>query len=97
MSAINWTNVTTFEGFLRAGNTATDGVFWTAMLFMLWIIMGMSLIGFGFEVAVMGASFFALILGILLMFLGLTSGWVVGIFVAILLLMFLYVVLSRKD
>lgn len=96
MTAINWTNVTTFEGFLGTANTTTQGWFWTGMAWMMFIIILITFLGFGFEVAILAAAFITLLASILLLYMGLISAWTVGTFVGIILSMFLYLIWSSN-
>lgn len=98
MTSVNWTNVTTFNDILVGANTTTNGFFWTAMLWFIFIIVMISLIGFGFEVALLGASFVALISGIMLLYLGLVNfGLSLGIFIGIILLTFFWIAYSNRE
>jgi hypothetical protein len=97
MVAINWSNVTDLGQMPSLANTASDGLFWVGMLHMLWIILLLVLIGYGFEVALMVASFLSLILALVLVYSG-AIGWAyVAEFVGILLFMFLYIIWSGKK
>jgi hypothetical protein len=91
---LNWTNVTSLGDVPRMANDASGGSFWTAMLYMIWIILIMLFISFGLEVALIAASFIALIIGVLLVYGGLVAWQYMLTFVGVLLLMFLYVTWS---
>ena len=95
MSA-NWTNVTTVGSFLGVANTNTGGWFWTGMIWLVFIIVLMTLLSFGFEVAILAAAFITLIAGLMLLYLDLISLWTVGTFVGIILSMFLYLIWSSS-
>jgi len=97
MSRVNFTGVNSTESFLDLANQTTEGWFWTSAVWFFFLIVLLSLLGFGFEAAILGASFLALIIAILLVYMGLVSMWTAGIFVGIILLMFLYIAFSRKD
>ena len=68
----NWSNIEDFEGLLLEANTY--GEFWGAMFFMLWAIIVITFIPFGFPVALLGGSFAALLIGIFLVYMQLI-GW----------------------
>jgi len=68
---VNWTNVTDFQGILVAGNSAND-FFWTAMYFMMLIIVFSSLVVLqGFQVGLVVTGFIGIISGLLLVYLDL--------------------------
>ena len=95
---VNWTNVTDFGQLPSVANTASGGVFWAGMLEMVWIILILVLIGYGFEVAFVTATFLALIISFFLVYAELVSWGFIVQFAGILLFMFLYIVWSgRKD
>jgi hypothetical protein len=95
---VNWTNVTDFGQLPSVANTASGGVFWVGMLEMVWIVLILVLIGYGFEVAITVASFLALIISFFLVYAGLVSWGFIVQFAGILLFMFLYIIWSgRKD
>ena len=97
MAAINWTNVTDFGQIPGLANTATSGTFWAATLYMLWIIMLLLMIGWGFEVSILVSSFIALIIAILLVYSELIAWYHVVTFTGIILFMFLYIIWSGSK
>lgn len=90
MAAINWSNVTDFAQFPALANQASDGGFWVGMYLMIWVILLLVSIGFGWEIAILVSSFGALVLGLLLTYAGLVNWYYVTIFPAIIILMILY-------
>jgi len=95
---VNWTNVTDFGQLPSLANTASGGSFWTGFLEMIWIILILVLIGYGFEVAIVVASFLALLMAFFMVYADLVSWALIGQFAGILLFMFLYIIWSgRKD
>lgn len=97
MTGVNWTNVTDFQGLLASANTTTSGWFWTGAVFMIFVIVLISIVTFGFEVAVLSAAFISILLSILLLYMGLVPLWVVGVFVGLALTMFLYLIWSTSQ
>jgi len=97
MTAVNWSNVTDLGQIPAAANTASNGTFWVAMLYMLWIVLIFMFIGFGWEVAILSSSFLALVLGLLLVYTGLISFQTVLVFVGVILFMFLYIIWTSKK
>jgi hypothetical protein len=97
MPSANWTNISGGGEILAAANTTTGGWFWTAMLLMIYAILFITMLGFGFEVAVLAASFAGLLLGILLTYMGLVSWTWSVMFAGVLIIMFIYIMWGRKD
>jgi len=97
MVIINWTNVTDFGDIPALANTATGGSFWVGILFMMWLILMILMSFFGFEVAIVTASFLALIMGLVLVYAGLVAWAWLMVFVGILLFMFLYIIWSTQK
>jgi len=97
MSSVNWSNVTDLAQLPAQANNVSGGSFWTGMLYMMWIILIFMMIGYGFEVAIITASFLALILGIMLVYSGLVAWQWVLTFVGVLLSMFLYIMWSSSK
>jgi len=98
MTAIpNWSGVDTPSEFLAMPNASTSGYFWAGMDLMVFLIIFITLSsGFGWEVGLLSAGFVGLLMSIFLAYLNLVSFWVVGIFVGLLLLMFVYIIWSSK-
>jgi hypothetical protein len=95
---VNWTNVTNFGQLPSVANEAGGGIFWVGMLQMIWIVLTMTLIGYGFEVALLVSSFLSLIVAFFLVYANLVSWGYVVQFAGILFFMFLYIIWSgRKD
>lgn len=80
-----------------AANSTTGGSFWVGMLYMVWIILLLLTISYGFEVAILVSSFVALILGLLLVYAGLVAWQWVVTFAGILIVMFLYIIWSGNK
>jgi|19_taG_2_1085344.scaffolds.fasta_scaffold18870_3 hypothetical protein len=97
MAAINWSNITDFAQIPGAANTATSGSFWSSTFYMLWVILIMLLVGYGFEVAIVVSSFIMMILGTLLVYAGLMAWEHLVSVVALLLFMFLYIIWSSPK
>jgi hypothetical protein len=96
MTEVNWTNFTDFGDLPSLANTASNGIFWSGMLYMLWIIILLILIAYGFEVALMVSSFIALIIGLLLVYSDLIAWYHCITFVGIILFVVLYNSWGRK-
>lgn len=91
MSGANWSNFTDFTQLPQKANEASSSSFWPGMLMMIWVVLFLLLIGFGFEVALMVASFIALIAAILLAYAGLVAWYYIAMFAAIIVFEFIYV------
>ncbi len=97
MVSVNWTNMTSLGGLPAAANTVTGGSFWTTILFMLFVIVLLVTLSWGFETALIISSFIGLALGILLLYAGLVAWQWVAVFAAILLFTFIYVGWTSKQ
>ena len=71
MTAVNWTNITDLAQLPSEANNVSGGMFWSSMLYMLWIILMLITVSYGFEIAILSSSFLALVLAILLVYAGL--------------------------
>lgn len=92
----NWTNITDAGSFIAIPNANTGGWFWTAMLWMIYAILMISMLPFGFEAAILGSSFACLMIGILLAYMGL-AGWTwVVMFAGIIVGTFLWIMYNQK-
>ena len=94
---INWTNMTDFGSLPSLANDASGGTFWVGMLQMIWIILILLLIGYGFEIAIVTASFLALIIAFFLVYADLVAWGYLVQFAGILLFMFLYIIWSGSK
>lgn len=97
MAQINWTNVTDLGQLPGQANVASDGTFWVGMFYMMWLILMLIFIYWGFEVAVVVASFIMLVLGLLAVYAGLFAWTHLLSIVGVLLFMFLYIIWSSAK
>lgn len=95
---INWTNVTDFNEIPGLANTATDGVFWTGMLYMFYIVMIMvtSVTTKSFIQALLISSFSCLIIGMFLVYAGLVNFIYLLSFFGVMLLCIIYLGWKEK-
>lgn len=96
MSVVNWTNVTDFAQIPGLANTASTNTFWIGMLHMIFIILLLVMIGYGFEVAITTAAFLSLIIAFFLVYSNLIAWGYIVEFAGILLFIFLYITWSSK-
>ena len=97
MASVNWTNVTDLAQLPQEANNASGGSFWVGMFYMLWIILIFLFIGFGFEVAMVVASFLMIVIGLLLVYGDLMAWQHLLTVIGVLLFMFLYIIWSSKK
>jgi hypothetical protein len=90
MAYINWSNITGLEQIPAQANVVVPG-FWTAMLYMIFIILVILTIFYGLETSLLISSFLCMILGIFLVYAGLMSWTYLMVFPAIILFMFMYI------
>jgi hypothetical protein len=90
---INWSSISTIGGILGAANTNTGGWFWAGMLYMIYFVLMILFINWGFETALMVSAFISLTIGISLLYLGLVSlSWGILPFIGIILFTIIYIV-----
>ena len=89
-------NATNLKDLLAIPNATTGGFFWVGMLFMMWGIIVMTLLNFGFEAAMLTASFVILIAGLFLVYLELVSWTWLMTFLGIILFMIFYMVWQKN-
>ena len=94
---VNWTNITTWTGILQGANINSGSWFWTLIMYSLFIIWLLIFSGWGFEVALMSASFVALVFGLFLVYADLVAFRWVMTFVGIILFQFLYIAWTSKK
>jgi len=94
--AINWSNVTDAGTFASLPNQTTGGWFWTAMLWMIYAILLISMLPMGFEAAILGSAFACLMIGIILVYLSLVSWTWVVMFAGIIIAMFIWIMYEQR-
>jgi len=95
--SINWSDVTTVGDFANLPNqNVGENMFWTAMLWMIYAILMISMLPMGFESAVLGASFACLMIGIIMVYLGIASWTWVVMFAGIIIAMFIWIMYSQR-
>lgn len=90
-STVDWSNVTDAASFLGLANDTTGGWFWVNMLAMIWIVLGISLLAFGFYPALLGSSFAILVIGILFVYMGLIGWTWIAAIVGLMVLVFFWI------
>lgn len=94
---INITNSTGFKEILTMPNTITNGWFWSGINLMIFFIAFITIaMGFGWEAGLLVASFLGMIVSLFLLYLGLASLWMVGIYLGFILLMIIYIMWNNK-
>lgn len=90
-------NATSFSDILSLANTTTDGTFWTGMYWLFIMVVFISSMAFGVEIASVMAFFSGFILGIILLYLGLINIVTLGMSEAILLFLVIYLMYSSRT
>lgn len=90
-SIINWSNVSDFGDLPSLANTATGNTFWSGIFVMLWVVLILSLLAFGWETALLAGSFGAMIIGLLLLYTDLIALRYLLMPIGVMLIMFLYI------
>ena len=94
---INWSNVTDLAQIPAQANNATSGSFWSVILYMLFIIITLIMMSYGFEISLLVGSFLSLIIGLLLVYSDLISWYTILPFIAIMVFMFLYMTYQKNK
>ena len=97
MAYTNWSNITDLGQLPAEANNLSGGSFWVSMFYMLWVILMLLFIGWGFEVAILTASFVMLGVGTLAVYAGLFAWQHLITMVGVLLFMFLYIIWSSSK
>ena len=95
--ANNWTNVTDAAGFLQLANNNTNDLFWSGMLVMIWMVLLISMLPFGFGAAILASCFGALMIGIVMAYMGLATWSLVVMFVGGIVGMILWIMYTKKE
>ena len=93
----NWSGVDTPQEFLAMPNSSTGGYFWAGINLMTFLVLFITLsLPFGWEAGMLSAGFISLMMALFLAYLDLVAWWIVGTFIGLLLLMFVYIIWSSK-
>jgi len=96
MTGTNWTNISTFEGLLIEANRSAP--FWTGIMFMLWVVLMITFLPFGTNVALLGSSFLAFVIGLFLVYMDLVAwNWLLVFVGVIILVIIVEALFSKKD
>jgi flagellar biosynthesis protein FliP len=90
-------NMSDFSQLPAMANEATGNSFWASMVWMVFVVLLLLLIGYGFEIALLISSFACLIIAMLLAYSGLVAWANVLIFVGIILIMFIYIMYTSSK
>jgi len=90
-------NVTDLKGMLQVVNSQTGGWGWVGLLGMMFVIIVLNLVGFGFEVSLLTGSFIALISGIFLVYLELMSWKWLLFYLGIILIVIFYITWQNGE
>lgn len=92
----NWTNVTSPEAILHVANANSNNMFFFLMNMLAWFVLLIVLSPFGIEMALLASSFVALVISILLVYMGLVAWYSVLIYVGIIIAVFFYIIYSKN-
>ena len=92
----NWTNVSNYQGVLESANNNSGGWFWTAVVWLVFLVLTISFSAFGIEIALLAGCFITLVISLFLVYVGLVSFQTFLIFVGILILEFIYIMWSSS-
>ena len=93
----NISNMNSFKDFITSANLSGDGYLFTAINFLVCLVLFITLsTSFGWESALLSSGFIGIILSILFVYMGVMPFWIAGFFVGSIVLMILYIVLSSR-
>jgi len=95
--ATNWTNITTADQVMALANANTGSWFWTVTLYMVWGVLVISMLSFGFEASLFGASFGAFMLGVLLTYMGLVSWTWTAFFMGVIIFLIFFKIFNSPE
>ena len=90
-------NMTNLGEMLKIPNSVTGGWFWLGMQVLIFIVLTVSFLGYGFETAIMAAGFISLISGMFLVYMELLSWQWLMFFLGVILLMFIYITWNNRK
>jgi hypothetical protein len=93
----NINNITTFKDFINVANQSGAGYLFMAIDILIFAVLFISLTaGFGWESAFLSSGFIGIILTLLFLYMGVVPFWLASWFVAGIVVMILYIVLSSR-
>jgi len=96
VNVTNWSAVTNFDTLLVEANRFSP--FWLGILMMLWVVLVVTFLPYGFSSAILGGSFIAFLLGILLAYMELVAwGWVLMILGVVILMIIVDALFGKKE
>jgi len=90
-------NMTNLGEMLKIPNSVTGGWFWLGMQVLIFIVLMVSFLGYGFETAILAAGFISLISGMFLVYMELLSWQWLMFFLGVILLMFIYITWNNRK
>lgn len=97
MAVVNWTNVTNWNDVLALPNTTTEGWFWSAIVYMLFIVATLIFSSFGFEIGILSGVFLGLVTSLFLAYMDLVTWGTVQVFIALFVIIGLYLMWKLKG
>lgn len=97
ISQVNFSNMTNPIDMLAAANTHSGGMFWSWSLFIFITVLGLGLMQFGGETALLVALFGGMVVGTLMFYMGLIGIGTVGIIVGALLFLIIYMIATSRQ
>ena len=88
--------MTGIGAMLKIPNTVTGGWFWLGMQILIFVVLTINLLGFGFETAILTAAFISLISGMLLVYMELLSWQWLMFFLGIIIFIFIYIIWNNR-
>jgi len=89
-------NISNLQDLLEVSNSQSGGKFWLAMSLMIFSVLTITFLGYGFEVALLSSAFISLVLGMMLVYLELISWEWLMLYLGIILFSMIYVTWNNK-
>lgn len=96
MSIINWTNITNAGQLLDLPNVSTGGSFWVAVVFLVFLVLLVIFMQFGWEVAILGSAFICMIISLFLTYMEVLAFKWVLFFIGMLIFFFMYIIYKSR-
>lgn len=93
----NCSNVNVFEDLILCSNQSGGGYTFVAINFLVFAVLFVTLsVGFGWEIALLGAGFVGLVLALMFSYMGVMSWAFTSMYVGALIVMIFYIIWSNK-
>jgi len=93
----HYQNVSNLQDLLAVTNTQTGGWFYFGVTLMIFVVLSINFLGFGFETALITSAFITLVLGLFLVYMSLMSWSWLMFYLGIILIIIFYKAWTSKE